>query len=130
MSQNQGIKDWIYDKMTIKQWGLRTCRRFVALNRQACHTEPARRVYLCLRIGRALFMPSMWVLCGFYVPCIWAGASRQPCHANVGLCAGRHLWRRPIIVIRFFMETRHCISGCSGGVHSGLYNLFNAYIRT
>jgi len=30
MTQNQGVKEWIYDKMTIKLLGDQSCRRFAS----------------------------------------------------------------------------------------------------
>ena len=78
-------------------------------------------------VGRGVFQPpgggfvvSTWAGSGCLVmtrlACAWAGICgggriQQPCLASVGLCAGGHLWLRPIIVILLIMKTRHCISG-------------------
>ena len=39
-------------------------------SKQACHTEPGRRVYLCLRLGRALFMPCLYLVYALFMPCL------------------------------------------------------------
>ena len=71
MSQNQGIKDWIYDKMS----------PFV---RFSSHVMPTwacavAGIYACgsavpcLCLVYALFIPCLWVVYGFYVPCMCLG---------------------------------------------------------
>ena len=44
--------------------------------------------------------------------------SQQPCHADVGLFDGGHLWRRHTCPRPFQYKTRHCISGCGRVVFS------------
>jgi hypothetical protein len=46
--------------------------------------------------------------------------SQQPCHADVGLCDGGHLWLWHTGLAHLNMKTRHCISGCGRVVPWGL----------
>ena len=50
--------------------------------------------------------------------------------ANVGLCAGGHLWLRHICIIHRDMKTRHCISGYDRIVPSGLEGVSELYGKT
>ena len=49
------------------------------------------------------------------------GRVKQPCHADVGLCDGGHLWLRHTGIRPSQYETRHCISGCGRVVPLGLW---------
>ena len=65
MSQNQGIKDWIYDKMS----------RYVMFSSHVMPTWACARAGIyacgsavpCLCLVYAFYVSSMWVLCALYL---------------------------------------------------------------
>ena len=56
---------------TFRMLRMGSVRDCLTWHQQVCHTEPARRVYLCLRIGRALFIPCLCLVYALFMPSIW-----------------------------------------------------------
>ena len=73
----------------------------------------------------ALFMPSMWVLCAFFMPsmCIVSGRGLLSSHVMPALaCVVAGIYGCGIQESALLnMKTRHCISGCVRVVPSGLW---------
>ena len=91
-------------------------------------------VNLCLRIGRALFMPCLYLLYALFIPSLclvytlfmpsmWVWCDMRSSHVMPTLaCAmaciyGCGISWSSILIIK----TRHCILGCSRAVPSGLW---------